>query len=331
MQRDLYEVLGVPPTASEAEIKSTYRKLARKHHPDVNKGDKQAEDRFKEISQAYNVLGDAKKRGKYDQLRQMGPEGFRRGGPGAPFDFTWGDEGSPFGAAGFEEVFRDIFGDEAGYGRPGARAARAMRGDDFDTTIDLMFEEALLGAQKSMALAVPIACERCGDNPAARRGCPACGGRGVTERRETIRVRIPPGVENEQRIRVPGKGGPGRGGGRPGDLYLVTRVAPHRFFRRSGRDVILEVPITIAEAVLGAKADVPTLTGTATMTIPAGTPSGQKFRLGGKGAPASKGRPAGDQIVIVQVSVPKHVDEGSKELIREFARLNPEDPRKSMK
>jgi DnaJ-class molecular chaperone len=335
MQRDLYEVLGVAPKATEAQIKSAYRKLARKHHPDVNRGDKQAEERFKEISQAYHVLGDAKKRARYDQLRQMGPGGFRRGGAGAPFDFAGGDEGSPFGAAGFEEIFRDIFGEDVGFGRPGARGARrgprAMRGEDFDTPIDLTFEEAVLGAQKSIAPAVPIACERCGDNPLARRGCAACGGRGVTERREALRVRVPPGVENGQRIRVPGKGGPGRGGGRPGDLYLVARVAPHRFFRRSGRDVVLEIPITVAEAVLGARVEVPTLTGSVTMTIPPGTPGGQKFRLGGKGVPASKDRPAGDEIAIVQVSVPRQVDERSKELIREFDRLNPEDPRRTIR
>jgi len=331
MPRDLYEVLGVPPTASDAEIKSAYRKLARKYHPDVNKGDKKAEDRFKEISQAYNVLGDSKKRAKYDQLRQMGPEGFRRGGPGTGFDFAWGGEGSPFGAAGFEEIFRDIFGKDAGFGRPGARGPRGMRGDDFDTTIALTFEEAALGAQKSLTLAVPVVCDRCGENPAARLKCRACGGRGVTERRDTIRVRIPAGVENEQRIRVPGKGGPGRGGGRPGDLYLVPRVAPHRFFRRSGRDILVEVPITIEEALLGAKVEVPTLTGAATMTVPPGTSSGQKFRLAGKGIPASRGNPAGDEIVLVQVSVPKQADERSKELIREFARRNPGDPRAALK
>ncbi len=334
MQRDLYEVLGVAPTATEAEIKSAYRRLARKHHPDVNKGDKQAEDRFKEISQAYNVLGEAKKRAKYDQLRQMGPEGFRRGAPGAPFDFTWGDEGAPFGAAGFEEIFRDLFGEEAGSARPGARGARgprSRRGDDFDTTIELTFEEALLGTQKQLSLAVPIACERCRDAPSLRPGCTVCGGRGYTEKHETIRVRIPPGVESGQRIRVPGKGGPGHGGGRPGDLYLVPRVAPHRFFRRTDRDVSVEVPITFAEAVLGAKVEVPTLTGTATMTIPPGTPSGRKFRLAGKGVPAVRDRPAGDEIVIVQVSVPEDVDERSNELIREFARFNPEDPRKALK
>lgn len=334
MQRDLYEVLGTSPTASEADIKRAYRKLARKYHPDVNKEDKQAEERFKEISQAYHVLGDAKKRAKYDQLRQMGPEGFRRGAPGVPFDFAGADEGSPFGAAGFEEIFRDLFGGDQRSGRAGGRGARGprpMRGDDFDTSIDLTFEEAVLGAQKSLSLGVPVACERCGGNPPAQQGCPVCAGRGFTERRESIRVRIPPGVEHESRIRVPGKGGPGRGGSRPGDLYLVPRVAPHRFFRRSGRDVVVEVPITIAEAVLGAQAEIPTLSGTAVMTVPPGTAGGQKFRLAGKGVPASKGRPAGDQIVIVEVSVPKNVDERSKELIREFALLHPEDPRKSLK
>jgi molecular chaperone DnaJ len=334
MQRDLYEVLGVSPTAKDAEIKTAYRKLARKHHPDVNPGDKKSEERFKEINQAYNVLGDPKKRARYDQLRQMGERGFHRAGQSADFfdDFrfeTGGRSGADLGDI-FREVFGgDLFGTPRGARHRGRTGPFPARGGDVDAEIALTFEEAALGTEKALALDLPRPCDRCHGSGRAGGGkvCTACHGRGVREERETVRVRIPPGAESGRRIRVAGKGVPGEGGAPGGDLYLVPRVAPHRFFRREGRDLLLEVPVSVGEAALGAKVEIPTLTGTATMSIPAGTQGGQKFRLAGKGIPAGGGRSAGDLLVTVQVSVPRAADERSRELLRELEARNPLNPR----
>jgi molecular chaperone DnaJ len=339
MQQDLYEVLGVSPTATAAEIKAAYRKLARKHHPDVNPEDKKSEERFKEINQAYNVLGDPKKRARYDQLRQMGPGGFRRSGPGADGDFDgvrFG-RGSPFGGD-IEDIFREMFGGDLAGGPRGARRSRrggppfAARGGDVEAEIALTFEEAALGTEKTLTLALPRPCARCGGEgrvgPA--KACTACQGRGVREKRESVRVRIPSGVEKGQRIRVTAKGYPGEGGAPAGDLFLVPRVGTHRFFHLEGRDIQLDVPVTMAEAALGTKVEIPTLRGTATMSVPAGTQSGQKFRLAGKGVPPGGGRPAGDLLVTVQVSVPRVLDERSRELLCELAARNPGNPREKL-
>jgi DnaJ-class molecular chaperone len=327
MRRDLYEVLGVAPTATNGQIKAAYRKLARKLHPDVNPDDKKAEETFKEVSEAYQVLSDEKKRAQYDQLRRMGMHGAPRGGGRQAFDF-----GSFHSGGGtIEDLLSEVFGREFGGlgGRPRRGPARGIRGEDHETPIDLSFEEAVLGAEKSFEIRLPRACGSCGGQGASSRGirCATCGGRGTKESAEKIRVRIPAGVENGERIRVPGKGGAGLGGGSPGSLYLLPRVAGSPIYEREGRDIVLDLPVTLAEVLLGAKVQVPTLRGQVTMTIPPGSQGGQKFRLAGKGVPAVKGRAAGDQIVKLRVSVPSHLDERSRELIREFDRLNPEDPR----
>ncbi|MDP3936643.1 MAG: DnaJ C-terminal domain-containing protein [Deltaproteobacteria bacterium] len=325
MRKDLYEVLGVKPAASSSEIKGAYRKLARKYHPDVNADDKKAEDKFKEISEAYSVLGDKEKRAEYDQFTRMRAEGFP-GGVGAGFDFSAFEAGD----AGIEEILSELFG-SGRFGRPGAGSeggrggVRAARGQDFETRIDLTFEEAVLGAQKSLDIVVPKGCVACNGSgrAAGKRACGICGGRGLTDNAETVRVRIPPGVEDRRRIRVPGKGGAGRGGGPAGALYLLPRVAPHRVFRREGRDIVMELPLSFPEAALGAKVAVPTLTGPVTMTIPSGTQGGQKLRLAGKGVPASSRKGAGDQIVVIRISIPRSLDTRSREIIEELARLQP--------
>ncbi len=327
MRRDLYEVLGVAPTATKGQIKAAYRKLARKLHPDVNPNDKKAEETFKEVSEAYQVLRDEKKRAQYDQLRRMGMHGAPRGGGRQAFDF-----GSFYSGEGtIEDLLSQVFGQEfAGFGgRPHRGPAQGIRGEDYEAPIDLSFEEAVLGTEKSFEIRVPRACGSCGGQGLSSRGmrCAACGGRGARESTEKIRVRIPPGVENGERIRVPGKGGAGLGGGAPGNLYLLPRVAGSPIYKREGRDIVLELPVTLAEALLGAKVQVPTLTGQVTMTIPPGSQGGQKFRLAGKGVSGVKGRAAGDQIVKLRITVPPRLDERSRELIREFDRLNPEDPR----
>jgi DnaJ-class molecular chaperone len=330
MRRDLYEVLGIAPTAADGEIKAAYRKLARKLHPDVNPGDKKAEETFKGITEAYQVLSDKKKRAQYDQLRQMGIHRGPRGGGRGGFDFSAFHSGE----GGIEDLLSELFGREFGGfgGRPGGGPRGGMRGEDYETAIDLSFKEAVLGAEKSLDIVVPRSCPGCRGLGASSRGtrCAACGGRGTKASSEKVRVRIPPGVENGQRIRVPGKGGAGRAGGPPGSLYLLPRVASSRIFTREGRDVVLDLPVTLAEALLGAKVQVPTLTGQVTMSIPAGSQGGQKFKLAGKGVPATGRRGAGNQIVQLRVSMPRRLDARSRELIREFDERNPDDPRESL-
>jgi molecular chaperone DnaJ len=366
-KRDYYDILGVSRKASEHEIKRAYRRLARKHHPDVNPGDKAAETKFKEISEAHDVLSDPEKRRRYDQF---GPEAFAAGagarGPdagGAPGGVNFG--GFDFSAGGFEDL-GDLFSGFFGRG-PEAAAAGPAKGEDLHYTLDISFEDAIRGVstevnvQKASTCTVcrgtgghpgsPLetcpscrgsgrrvgrgilrtsqACPRCqGSGKVPRDPCAACGGRGVRVGTERIAVKIPPGVDNGSRVRLQGMGEPGRNGGPPGDLYIVTRVRPHPALERKGDNVYVEVPITITEAALGAKIEVPTADGTTAMHIPAETSSGQVFRLRGKGVPHLKGGGQGDQFVTVKVVVPRNLDSRSQELLREFARLNPADPRR---
>lgn len=334
MTRDYYEVLGVKPSASAAEIRSAYKRLARKHHPDVNPGSKSAEESFKEISAAYNVLGDPQKRRQYDAMRSMG--GFAaRGRPGAGAG-SW-----PFGGFGTRSVevgpgvFDDlggIFADLFGRGAPGAAGPR--RGADLEYEASIDFEEAIRGTTIKAPLARNVTCSACGgegvtSSTARRRGtaCRRCDGEGAVRSADTITVRIPPGATDGSRVRVPGAGDAGRGGGPVGDLYIVLRVKPHRYFRREGREVVLDVPLSYAEAALGARIEVPTMAGRASLAIPPGTRSGQRFRLRGKGVPSSQGKPRGDQIVVAQIVPPGKTDARVKELIREIDRLDTGDPR----
>lgn len=275
-KKDYYEILGVPRTANEKELKAAYRRLARKHHPDVNPGNKAAEEKFKEAAEAFAVLSDPEKKAKYDQ---GGHEAF---GPG--FD--------PFGGADFDVRnfgdLSDLFELFGGGGR-GRGRSRARRGADVQLEVRIPFLDAIQGT----TIEVPLSGEK-------------------------VRVRIPEGMQDGDRVRVPGKGAPVRGGGTPGDAYLVLRVEPHPLFQREGNDLIVEIPVGLARAALGGTVEVPTPTGKTTINLPPGTRSGQKMRIRGKGVPGS-----GDLYAVIQIVPPKQLDPRSRELLEEFARLNP--------
>jgi len=289
-KRDYYEILGVPRTANEKELKAAYRKLARKYHPDVNPGDKTAEANFKEVSEAFGVLSDPEKRAKYDQV---GHEAF-----GAGFDPQQGVkiDFEDLGLGDLSDLF-DLFGWGGGARGGGGRGRRrAGRGADVQLEMSLSFADAIHGT--TMDLRLP-------------------------HLRESTRVRIPPGIEDGGRIRIPGKGEPSHGGGSAGDAYVNVRVEAHPLFTRQGADLVVDVPVGIATATLGGEVEVPTLDGRATIRIPAGTRSGQKFRLKGRGVPARGGHPAGNLNAVVQIVTPKSIDERSRELLEEFAKRNP--------
>jgi molecular chaperone DnaJ len=361
-KEDYYSVLGVSRGADDAEIKKAYRRMARKNHPDVNPGDKAAEERFKNIQEAYDVLSDSKKRAIYDQYGFYS-ENFKdkAGGASYGFDFSGMDFGSS-GQSSFRDIFSEILGGGAGHGRPKGPA----KGDDIEQQLNISFMESVRGLTARINLSRQGACPSCGgtgmDSASDQRACAqcqgtgqesrghgfmrfsgacrACGGTGKTGARckecggsggvpveETITVRIPPGVTNGFRMRVSGKGNAGRSGGPQGDLYLRIAVRPHDFFQREGNDILCTVPITVTEAALGAKIEVPSIDGKTLLKIPPGTQSGQKFRLRGKGAPSPRNGAEGSQIVEVRVVTPKVADERSKEILMELARLNPENPR----
>lgn len=347
--RDYYAVLGVSRRASDDEIKKAYRKLARKYHPDVNPDNKQAEAKFKEIGEAYDVLSDSEKRKRYDQFGRAAFEGgfdpnlFRRraggtgrGGRSAGFDFgpfTGGGAG-PFGGMGgegpsFEDLFSDLLG---GAGRRrgtrGGGTGFAVRGADLEQTIAVTFEEAARGATRDLEIAREAPCDACGAAGVLGNGhtCPTCLGRGTVRRAERVTVRIPAGVENGSRIRLSGKGGAGAGHGPAGDLFLVVEISPHRYFKREGDDVRLELPVTVTEAALGTKVDVPTLDGPVSLTVPPGSSSGTTLRLRERGIKRLKGG-RGDQLVTLKVVLPKTLDETSKALLEEFGRRSAFDPR----
>jgi molecular chaperone DnaJ len=368
-KEDYYSILGIPRSAKDQEIKKAYRRLARKNHPDVNPGDKSAEERFKKIQEAYDVLGDSKKRAVYDQYGFYS-ENFREQQSGAQnrgfegFNFS-GMDFSESGQSSFKDVFSELFSGGFGRGRPAGPA----KGEDLEHHLNISFLESIKGLSTRMTLnrsSLCLSCERTGlDKSAGQQTCPkchgsgqeakahgfmrfstqcrvcggtghiggrckSCGGTGITAFQENITVRIPPGVANGYRMRVPGKGNAGRGGGPSGDLFLIITVRSHDFFRREGNDIACTVPITVTEAALGTKIEVPSIEGKTLLRIPPGTQSGQKFRLRGKGAPSLRGDIPGNQIVEVRVVVPKVADERSKEILRELARLNPENPRASI-
>ena len=295
LEKDYYEVLGVPETASDKDIQRAYRRLARQHHPDANPGDPKAEERFKDISAAYDVIGDAEKRKEYDELRRLGPlagGGGGGGGAGEPFTIRIEDLGD-FGDLG---DFQHLFG--GGFGWGGGRPAGPRRGPDLETELHLDFQEAVSGVTTDVRGA--------GDTP--------------------VRVRVPAGIEDGQLIRVPERGGPGRNGGPPGDLFVHVRIRPHPLFGRRGRDLTLTVPITYPEAVLGAEVKVPTLDGgPVTLRVPAGTPSGRTLRVRGRGVPTPQGR--GDLLVTVEVAVPRHPSDEERRAVQALAGAMPSDPR----
>ncbi|MBM3297725.1 MAG: molecular chaperone DnaJ [Candidatus Aminicenantes bacterium] len=366
MNKDYYGILGVDRKAVLADIKKAYRKLARKHHPDLNPGDKAAEAKFKEIQEAYSVLSDPKKKAQYDQFGFVGDVppgaggGFRGAGqPGGFQGFNFSDSGT----STLDDLFASIFGG----GVRGAARLAPERGEDLNYAMRVGFEDALHGLQTKIRLNRLTDCAECrGRGTKSRAGdracpscrgtgqatqqvgsmrfaspCPACGGSGLAQSppcaacsgsgakpgTETINVRIPAGVDTGSRVRIPGKGNAGSRGGPPGDLFIVIEVEPHPVFRREGPDLFVKVPVSVSEAALGADIDVPTLGGRATIKLPAGTRSGQKFRLKGRGAPFSGRRGPGDEYVEVTIVPPSVSNPRVRELMKELAEIEGPGPR----
>jgi molecular chaperone DnaJ len=356
-KRDYYEILGLARGASGEEIKKSYRKLAVQFHPDKNPGDKKAEERFKELSEAYEVLSDPQKRQMYDQFGHAANAG-GAGGPGG-FDFQG------FGGASINDIFGDIFGDLFGAsaggqrGRGGRRGRGARSGDDLRTSIDITFEEAAFGTEKVITVPKTVPCETCQGNGAKpgtqpetcnqcggrgevsfqqgffaiTRPCPrcngagqtipnpcvSCGGSGQTKKRSQIAVKIPAGVDTGQQLKLSGEGEAGERGAPAGDLYVAINVLPHDFFTRNEFDVICEVPVTFTHAALGAEIEVPTLEGKVKLKIPPGTQSHRILRLKGKGLARLGSYGRGDQLVRVIVEVPSKLTTEQKDLLKRFA------------
>lgn len=353
-EKDYYKTLGVPSTASAKEITSAYRKLAKKHHPDTNPGH---EETFKEISAAYDVLGDAERRKEYDEVRAMGPAA---GAFGGGFPGGFGGGGTTFRVEDMGDL-GDLFGGLFGRGRRGASTAGSQRGQDVETELHLSFEDAVQGVTTSVHLTTDVRCHTChgtGSAPGTQpnkcprcggsgtlqdnqglfslsqicpqcggRGtvvttpCPTCSGTGMEHRSRSVKVRIPPGVEDGQRIRVKGKGAAGRGNGPNGDLYVVVRVDRHGVFGRRNRNLTLTVPISYPEAALGTMLTVPTLDEPVTLRVPPGTPSGRTFRVRGRGVPAGKKVSAGDLLVTVEVSVPEKLNDEQRAAVEALAQV----------
>ena len=397
-KKDFYEILGVKKSASAEDIRKAFRKLARKYHPDVNPGDKSAEEKFKAISEANEVLSDPKKRKIYDQVgfysdnidpataeayaragaRGGGfPGGFQGagqpGGQGVHFDFGGFDfsdlinnAGQSQRSSGGGSSFRDIFSGIFGGGRGTAAADEGPEaGSDLEYQVNVPFWTAIRGGVMRLNITRNDVCSQChgegsiespgkcpecnGTGQITQTGgrmkfnvqcpqchgtgknltmCPTCHGEGTISKTEPLEVRIKAGTRDGQRIRLPGKGNAGAHGGVPGDLYAIIRTGAHPIFRRDGDDIYLTVPVSATEAALGAKIEVPTVDGRALLKIPPGTQSGQKLRLREKGVPsATREGVRGDEIVEITVTVPMPRDERTKELLRELAKLNPEDPR----
>jgi molecular chaperone DnaJ len=397
--KDYYALLGLKKTATADDIRKAFRKLARKHHPDVNPGDKKAEERFKEISEANDVLSDEKKRKVYDSLGyysdQIDPAtaeaaarggygGFSGGHPGNSARQPNGGRGVPdFGGFDFSDYatghasetgggspgsswgsFRDIF---SGVFSQGQRQQGPQAGTDLEYQITVDFWSAIRGgvarlqvvrqevcpsckgksstgaggacpecqgsgqvSQMGGRMKFKIACPRCGGTGKLESECATCHGEGTISRTEVVEVRIKAGTRDGQRIRLAAKGNAGINGGAAGDLYLIVKIDSHPVFTRAGDDIQVTIPVTVPEAALGSKIEVPTIDGRAQLKIPPGTQSGQKLRMRGKGVPSATHEGVrGDQIVTVEMVVPQLRDERSKEILREFAKLNPEDPREA--
>jgi molecular chaperone DnaJ len=347
-KRDYYEVLGVGRDADDQGLKSAYRKLAHQYHPDKNPGNRDAEERFKEVSEAYGVLSDPQKRARYDR--------FGHANGGSPFEDAFGFGG----AASINDIFGDIFGEMFGGGR---RQRARTRGSDLRYHLEISFQEAAFGTTARIEIPRPRTCEAChgsgakpgtgprtcptcggsgeirltqgffsiartchhcgGAGRVIQEKCPTCGGAGTGREEVTLEVPIPPGVDTGTRIRSAGNGEPSPvPGGTPGDLYVVVQVKPHPIFAREGTEVTCEMPISFAQAALGVTIDVPTLDGPAKLKIPAGTQTGKVFRLKGKGIPVLQGAGRGDQHVRIVVETPTHLTREQKELLERFAALS---------
>ena len=383
---DYYKTLGISREASGDEIRKVYRRLARKHHPDLNPGDKTAEERFKKVQEAYDILSDPKKKQMYDQYGFYSENGGiphdagqQSGGMGfGGFDFTdflrnagaghrgaAGPDYTDFGAGassggGFRDLFSQFFG-----GKQRETSQAPERGADLEYALNIDFDQSLKGTQVRLniqrnvlcqtchgsgtqggassicpqcngsgnvtqmagAMRFSLTCPRCSGSGKLKNACPACHGDGRIPQNETVEVRIPPGARTGSRLRVAGKGNAGTHGAAAGDLYITVRVEPHPFFERDGDDIHIKVPVSVFEAGLGAKIEVPTVDGRALLKIPQGTQSGQKFRLREKGVFNARTSQRGDQIVEVYIQAPDVHDERTRELLRELGRLHPEDPR----
>jgi molecular chaperone DnaJ len=329
--------LGVDRSASEADIKKAYRKLARRYHPDVNPDNPEAEAKFKEIQEAYAVLSDVEKRKQYDTFGRvdgdpdMGFDPFRRSGTswegGRGFRFNVEDLG---GAGGFQDL-GDLFGQFFG-GRPDRRAAsRPRRGADQEVEFEIAFADAIRGTSVTIPIQRQVRCNSCsGSGNSDGRVCPTCHGSGVLVSTERLRVKIPEGVGNGQRVRVAGKGAEGRDGGGAGDLFVRVRVRPDPFFNREGDDIKTTIPVTFSEAYRGAEIEIGTVHGPVRTKVPPGTDSGRTFRLRGKGARNTKTRAYGDHLYTVQIVVPKVVSPAGEETARHVSDLYQANPRQGL-
>ncbi len=348
--KDFYEILGVKNDADAAEIKKSYRKLAMKYHPDQNKDNPEAEEKFKEISEAYDILKDEQKRAAYDRYGSSAFDGSMGGGPG-------GAAGG-FGGGAFSDIFEDMFGDFMGGNGP-RRGGGAMRGSDLQYTLEMSLEEAHKGKESKIKIPVNDTCEKCsgsgsedgnassacatcdgagrvrqqqgfftiertcptcnGEGNIIKNPCKACGGAGRTQKSKTLKVKIPPGVETGRRIRLTGEGEAGVRGGPKGDLYVMINVKPHKLFQRDGANLYCRVPITVTRAALGGEIEVPTIEGTrASVKVPAGTQTGQQFRLRGKGVNKIRSDSRGDMYIEIFVETPVNLDKKQQNLLRDL-------------
>ena len=329
--KDYYHILGVSRTATEKEIKAAYRKLARKHHPDVNRGNPAAEEKFKEISEAYDVLSDADKRKKYDQFGHLGGDSWKYAGEGAGYGpgpsggFHWqqgfGNQQDMGAQINLEDLLGGFFG---GQSRTGGfhRQHLATKGEDLQHEVEITLEEAYKGTERTVSFAVRETCPTCrGTGAVNNRPCATCGGAGAVERPLSLTVKIPRGVHDGAKIRLAGKGGPGSNGGPAGDLYLIPRILPHPTFERKGDDLYTEVSISFPDAALGAEVDVTSLGGPLKARVPEGTSSGQSLRLRGQGMPRLQSTDFGDLYVKIRILAPKNLSPREREIIEELRRL----------
>jgi molecular chaperone DnaJ len=315
LEKDYYEVLGVAPDAGEKDIKRAYRRLARQYHPDANPGDPQAEDRFKAISAAYDVLGDPADRARYDEVRSALRGGWSGAGGFDPPGFP-GFDGSGFDGPAFG--FGDLFGDLFARAREGGRP-RAAAGRDLQTELQLDFSDAVFGHTTELTVSSRVPCATCAGT-GAKQSCADCGGSGARAVPRRVNVRVPAGVADGQVLRLPGRGETGSNGGPPGDLYVRVQVAPHPLFGRAGRNLTLTVPVTYPEAALGAEIKLPTLGGApVTVRIPPGTPSGRVLRVPGHGVPRQDGT-RGDLLLTIEVSVPARMSGKERKAVESLAR-----------